>query len=327
MSLFDIKTLLEKYKTGTCTPEELEALEAWYEHWQHPDTEAVEWRTDEELTQELWQDFSEYRRRKDALFRNESGSWQTWWRAAAVVVPIIGIGALLWFSRPGAKEYKPEPVLTVVPDKPDSKRFILLPDSSTVVLREGSSLVYSPSFKRATREVTLKGEGYFNIHSQPGQPFVIHSGKLITTVLGTAFNIKAYPDQSSVTVTVTRGKVKIEEEKSGKLLGVLQQDQQIVYENQTASTKTVKAAETVAWLKQGMSFDAVPFEDIAKKISEQYQVSIRFANGNLRHCRIRANFEGTETLEEVLYILCTVGNTKYVIEGNDVVIDGTGCNE
>ncbi|GEP94957.1 FecR family protein [Chitinophaga cymbidii] len=324
MSLYDVKDLLEKYKSGTCTPEELQALESWYESWRHPDAEEVVWKQDEELAQELLADFSDYRRRKEALFRTGS-SRQTWWRAAAVVVPILGIGALLWLSRPGVSE-QAKPVLAVSPDNSDGRRFILLPDSSTVVLQKGSSLIYPETFKGDKREVTLTGEAYFDIYQQQDKPFVIHSGKVITTVLGTAFNIKAYPDQPSVTVTVRRGKVKIEEERSRKLLGILLPDQQIVYNNnEVAETRAVKAAETVAWVKQGLDFISVPFEEIARQVSDRYQVKISFANPALKNCRIRATFEGTESLEKVLMILCTVRDATYTINGDEVMISGDGC--
>lgn len=324
MSLYDVKELLEKYKSGACTPEELQALESWYESWRHPEAEELDWKEDEELAQELLADFSDYRRRKEALFRTGS-SRQTWWRAAAVVVPILGIGALLWMSRPGATE-QAKPVLAVSPDNGDGRRFILLPDSSTVVLQKGSSLIYPEEFKGDKREVTLTGEAYFDIHQQKDKPFVIYSGKVVTTVLGTAFNIRAYPDQPSVTVTVTRGKVKIEEEKSRKLLGILLPDQQIVYNNnEVAETRAVKAVETVAWVKQGLDFISVPFEEIARQVSDRYQVNISFANPALKRCRIRATFEGTESLERVLMILCTVRDATYKIDGDQVIIDGEGC--
>lgn len=326
MSLFDVKALLEKYKAGTCSPEELQALESWYATWKHPAADEVEWRSDEELAQELLQDFREVRRRKDALFNGEPR--HTWWKAAAVLAPIIGIGALLWFTRPAAPAAaNASPVLAVAAKKPDSKRFILLPDSSTVVLREGSSLKYPEQFNGPTREVTLVGEGYFDIKSVPDKPFLIRSGKVLTTVLGTAFNIKAYPNQPSVTVTVKNGKVKIEEAEGGKLLGVLTPDQQIVYNTGKVETTPVKAAETVAWLKKGMDFNAVPFEDIAQQINEQYHVNIRFANDVMKQCRIRATFEGTETLDRVLFVLCTVSNASYTISGDEVVISGQGCSD
>lgn len=323
MSLYDVKELLEKYKSGACTPEELQALENWYEGFRHPEAEDAAWKPDEELAQELFADFSDYRRRKETLFRAGGTSRKIWFRAAAVLLPVIGIGALLWYVRPGASA-PAKPLLAVSPDKQQGERFILLPDSSTVVLQKGSSLVYPATFTGDQREVTLTGEAYFDIHPQKEHPFVIHSGKVVTTVLGTAFNISAYADQS-VTVTVTRGKVKIEEAASRKLLGILEHDQQIVYKNEVAETRPVKAVETVAWVKRGLDFNSVPFEEIARQIGERYQVKISFANPALKLCRIRATFEGTESLEKILFILCTVRDATYKINGDEVTINGEGC--
>lgn len=325
MSVTDIRQLLEKYQSGTCTPEELEVLEAWYESFRHPDAADADWEADEVLTQTLMQDFREMQRRKARLFRDNG--WRSWWKAAAVVIPVVGIGAFLWMSRPSVTPAISGPVLAEVPAKPDSKRFILLPDSSTVVLREGSTLLYPAEFSGGERVVTLTGEGYFDVREQPGKPFRIRSGKLLTTVLGTAFSIKAYPGQEHVTVTVKSGKVKIEEHESNKLLGILERDQQIVYENAeaVAATRPVKAEESVAWLKKGMDFNSVPFGDIALQIAEQYQVKIEFSSEALRSCRIRATFEGTETLEQVLFVLCTVRNATYTKQGNTVIISGEGC--
>ncbi|WP_109695457.1 FecR family protein [Chitinophaga deserti] len=327
MSVTDIRQLLEKYQAGTCTPEELEALEAWYENFRHPDAADMKWEADEELTASLMQDFKEMQRRKEKLFRNNG--WSNWWKAAAVIIPLAGIGTFMWMSRPSATTAISGPVLAEVPAQPDTKRFILLPDSSTVVLREGSTLLYPSVFSDGERVVTLTGEGYFDVREQPGKPFRIRSGKLLTTVLGTAFSIKAYPGQEHVTVTVSRGKVKIEEQESNRLLGILGQDQQIVYENvaSVAETRPVKAEESVAWLKKGMDFNSVPFGDIAQQISEQYQVKIEFANNELRNCRIRATFEGTETLDQVLFVLCTVRNATYTHRGNTVIISGEGCRD
>lgn len=326
MGVTDIRHLLEKYASGTCTPEELEALEAWYESFKHPHAADASWEADAVLTRELMQDFREMQRRKERLFRGDKG-WRNWWKAAAVIVPVAGIGAFLWMSRPSAGPVTAGPVLTEVPATPGSKRFILLPDSSTVVLREGSTLLYPATFGGSERVVTLTGEGYFDVREQPGKPFRIRSGKLVTTVLGTAFSIKAYPGQEHVTVTVSSGKVKIEEQAGNKLLGILGEDQQIVYENDAAvvETRPVKAEENIAWLKKGMDFHSVPFEDIVQQIGEQYQVKIDFANDALRQCRIRATFEGTETLDQVLFVLCTVRNATYTRQGETIIISGEGC--
>ncbi len=326
MGVTDIRQLLEKYEAGTCTPEELQALEAWYEGFRHPDAADTAWEADAVLTRELMQDFREMQRRRERLFQDNP--WRHWWKVAAVILPLAaGIGTYLWMRSQPAIGYMVAAMLAEAPARPDSKRFIQLPDSSTVVLREGSTLIYPAAFDGDERVVTLTGEGYFDVREHPGKPFRIRSGKLTTTVLGTAFSIKAYPGQENVTVTVTSGKVRIEEHESNKLLGILEQNQQIVYENAAAvaETKPVKAEESVQWLKKGMDFNSVPFGDIAQQISEQYQVNIRFNNDLLRNCRIRATFEGTETLDQVLFVLCTVRNATYAQRGDTVIISGEGC--
>ena len=90
---------------------------------------------------------------------------------------------------------------TVTPLK---TKTVHLPDGSTVVLNTSSRLDDTKP-----REVTLIGEGYFDIQKAPGQPFLVHTGKLTTRVLGTTFNIRAYPGDKSIQITVTKGRVQV----------------------------------------------------------------------------------------------------------------------
>ena len=175
--------------------------------------------------------------------------------------------------------------------------------------------------------MTLSGEAYFDIHQDTKSSFVINTGSVKTTVLGTAFNIKAYPGSNEVIVSVTKGKVKVED--GPKMLAVLTPDQQIVY-NTVASTlaqRQVNALDEISWTRSDMVFESMPFETIAGIISKRYHVNIQFNNEALKQCLVRASFSGTESLEEVLSVLCTVRNATYTIEdGQHVVIDGKGCS-
>src|SRR5258708_4955428 len=205
-------------------------------------------------------------------------------------------------------------------------RNIILPDGSTVVLYAGSTLDYPASFPADGREVILKGQAYFDVLHDDKRPFIIHTGKVRTTVLGTAFNISS--DSNKVTVSVTGGKVKVEDGK--KVLAVLTPNQQIVYRvpEETAEKLTVNAERLVTdWTKQDMIFDGSSFGDIAELISRRYGVAIRFKNPELAKCLIVASFSGTETLENVMETLCTIRNASYtrLAEGNEILIDGKGC--
>jgi transmembrane sensor len=213
--------------------------------------------------------------------------------------------------------------ITPPPQKETSYvRNISLPDGSTVILHSGSTILIPKTFTGNIREITLNGEAYFDITPNKDKPFIIHTGKIKTTVLGTAFNIKAWPGEKNITVSVTRGKVKVENDK--KVLAVLTADQQVKYciADAGANQQKVKANEIVTdWTKQDMMFDGMPLESIAEVLSKRYGVNITIANPQLAKTLIVSSFSGTESLLNILDILCTINaNTKYTINDDEITI-------
>jgi ferric-dicitrate binding protein FerR (iron transport regulator) len=207
------------------------------------------------------------------------------------------------------------------------KKYIRLQDGSTVLLNEGSSLEYPDAFTTATREVILTGEGYFDVKHDPLRPFIVHTGKVSTTVLGTAFNIRAYPHQKEITVTVTRGKVKVGDNK--KTYGVITPNESMAIntENNLVRQAKVDAEDVVEWKKQYFVLDNVSLEEAAALINSRYHVNISFANEGLRKCLISATFLNNENLEQVLTVVTGVVNATYNIQPNDqIIIGGEGCD-
>jgi ferric-dicitrate binding protein FerR (iron transport regulator) len=144
--------------------------------------------------------------------------------------------------------------------------------------------------------------------------------------LGTAFNVKAYPDQKEITVTVTRGKVKVSN--SEKTIGVITPNESIAVNlnNNTYNQKKVNAEKAVEWKKEYLVFDDISMEDAATLIESKYHVNISFANEATRHCRISATFLNNERLEQVLSVVTTIIDANYTIQPNDqVIIKGEGC--
>lgn len=86
---------------------------------------------------------------------------------------------------------------------------INLPDGTSVILKQGSSLRYAAKFNGHTREVHLSGEAYFEVKKDPSRPFLVYSNELVTKVLGTSFSVKAWKDDKKFKVTVTTGKVAV----------------------------------------------------------------------------------------------------------------------
>lgn len=251
------------------------------------------------------------------------------WRmvAAGIALAILAIGGY-WLTR---SEKTPPPVAqqTTAPVKEyaDHTQHLVLPDGSTVILHKGSTLQYQPGLSGNNREISLDGEAYFDIKPDLSRPFIILSHKLKTTVLGTAFNIKAFENDKHITVTVTQGKVKVEDER--KVLGIVLPDKRMVYDIQTATAyqEGVTAGKTLDWVRQDVIYEAKTFEFIAGKISLRYQVPVKFDNEALKNCLITASFSGTESLDEMLTVVCTARNATYTISNGTVTIHGKGCND
>ena len=251
------------------------------------------------------------------------------WYAAAAALLIITLA--IW--RLVASTHNPESpvaktekkILEPAPET-NGKRYIRLQDGSTVLLNEGSQLDYPADFANDKREVALSGEAYFDIRPDAKRPFIVHTGKVNTTVLGTAFNIKAYPEQKQVTVTVTRGKVKVGDNK--KTFGVIVPNESIAVNTEINSFKLerVNADEALSWKKQYLVLDDISLEEAAILISNRYHVNISFSRKALENCRISATFLNNENLEQVLTVVTGVVDADYTLQPNDeVIISGEGC--
>jgi ferric-dicitrate binding protein FerR (iron transport regulator) len=254
------------------------------------------------------------------------------WRVAAAVLILVGAGWAFFELR---EQRNPGVNLSVARtvihrSVKGQTKFVVLPDGSRVVLHGDTRIEYDRDFSKETREVSLTGEAYFdvvhlNVGGQKPASFVIKTGKIRTTVLGTAFSIKSLPSESEVVVTVTRGKVRVED--GDKHTSLLTANQQVTYNTHTtvADEKAVKSDELTAWVQADMVFQEMPFGALAEMLEKRYGVKISFQNPQLQQCLITGRFSGTETLEEVFKVLTLTSNTKYTLDSGELVLSGEGC--
>src|SRR5688500_14508068 len=191
--------------------------------------------------------------------------------AAVILVTVLSMGAIYYItSRTASPHY------ALQTNNPDASlpRFIKLSDGSTVILNAASRLDYPESFAGDVREVSLEGEGYFDIVPDASKQFVVHTGKIKTTVLGTAFNVQAYPDQTNITVTVKRGKVQVSNDK--RVMGVINSNQQITFNmhEQIAAQATVDAGQATAWMEKDIFFDDITLGHAIDQLEKRFDVSI-----------------------------------------------------
>lgn len=297
ISVERLQELVDKYAQNTCSREEMEELLACvrsgkYNQQLSTILDTIWDRQAFDIASHQWSPKKQGRR-----FRN------SYWKIASVAaVAIIAFGITWVFTQPKQEQAALTEVQSNEPSHTNT--YLTLPDSSTVILAAGSTLNYPAHFSGNTREVTLHGEAYFDVMPDKTKPFIIHSGKIKTTVLGTAFYIKM--EEKTVTVTVTRGKVRVEDEIEHKQLAELLADEQLVYniENKEAIKAESEIHGTTDWIMVDMVFTDMRFDDIVKVLEKRYSTDIRFDNSSLQGKRITATFDGTENLETVLNVLC-----------------------
>lgn len=312
--------LVRKYLKGTVTKKEQQFLTSYYNLFQSEE-DVVALLNEEEknnikrLMQEaVWKNITEVEQegRKVISIRK----WIVRVTAAAVFLGLCGTGLFFLLD----KKTKNQNVSASVA-RQNENRIVRLPDGSTVILHAGSTLNYPSSFKGLSqRKVYLQGQAYFDITSNPSQPFIVHTGKIETTVLGTAFNIKANPGDADITVTVTRGRVKVSDQNS--TLGIIIANQQIVYNKQKlVSVQNKVDAETfITWKEQDLLFDNVTVEEATAILEERFNVHIVCKDSLIRLNRFTTSFSKGENLEQLLKSICEFNGAVYDYDINKATV-------
>lgn len=235
---------------------------------------------------------------------------------AAAIVFLLGTAGMVY-------EYKgqllalidPVDVLVMKTRKGETKK-IELSDGSIVWLNGGSSLSYPERFNAAERQVELlDGEAYFDIHHENKRPFRVKTGKTLTNVLGTAFNISAYSRSETINVTVSRGKVAVNKE-------VLLPNDQLIYRKSTGITerKKLAAAEVISWLQGRLSLNDEEFSTVAAVLENKFNVNIRFDDQKMASFRFTARFETKDSLYDILDALTMTRGLSYQAKGAVITI-------
>lgn len=216
---------------------------------------------------------------------------------------------------------------------------LVLPDGSKVWLNAASSLTYPTAFTDNERKVTLTGEAYFEVASQPGKtgkkmPFLVDmcttpGGKVNGTieVLGTHFNINAYPDEASIRTTLLEGSVKLVN--ASKQSAILQPGQQAIItslsqrsiQSPQIMVQTADVEAVIAWKNGVFNFHKVDLPAVMRQLSRWYDVEVVYQGpvpGRLFGGEIERNLH----LSQVLKILSKMG-VQCTIEGKKLIVQSS----
>ncbi|MFT3826406.1 MAG: FecR domain-containing protein [Chitinophagaceae bacterium] len=222
-----------------------------------------------------------------------------------------------------------------------SKRKVVLPDGTQVWLNAGSKLLYNKDFGQGTREAQLTGEAYFDVVKNPQQPFIIHTRDIDIKVLGTAFNVRSYPDEQRTETSLIHGRIEVgilnrpNEKiilKPNEKLVVTGDTQSAVADVERAPTPMVsigrltyeKKDSTVvetAWVYNKLLFNDESFDAIAKKMERWYGVSIEFEDSSVEQLRFSGVFESEPLVVALEALHISDGKSfHYSINGKHVII-------
>jgi hypothetical protein len=221
----------------------------------------------------------------------------------------------------------------------ENEILIHLNDGSRVSLAKGSRLKYKASYQGLdSRHVFLTGEAFFDISKDPKRPFFVHANEVVTKVLGTSFRVKAYSDESSVTVAVRSGKVSVFSPKTStsdaddfksEVNGVvLLPNQQVVYKRDQASFDKALVEAPLILSEEinhyDFAFEDAPLSHVFEVLQDAYGIEIIYDDDVMKGCYITAPL-GNEPLFDKLKIICRTIGASYEVMDSKVVINSTGC--
>lgn len=326
MTKAEFLAILEKNLDGTATEAEQRLLDEFYRHhlaqsrreWTFTEKERIRVEVFESLNRAIDEDVLQHGRAHHGRI----------WRVAASIAVVLAVGAGLYFARFAAKEI---PYLTVKTQRGEQKT-VTLPDGSRIWLNAESSVTYPEQFTALeTRNIQLTGEAFFDVARDEAKPFTIRSGDLVTTVLGTSFNIRDYPEDQTIAVTVATGKVKIEsanDQHQETASQLLVPGEQGVYNKQSASiAKTqVKLEKYLAWKGGTILLEGVSLKEATDILSRWYDAEFVFKNPALETCTIDGKFRNDKLVNILENLRFLMGIEYRIEEGNKVIIDGESCH-
>ena len=186
----------------------------------------------------------------------------------------------------------------------------VLPDGTNVSLNSGSVLRYPEFFSGDKREVELIGEAFFDVTKDPNKRFVVKTtGDERVEVLGTSFNMEAFPGDSILSTTLLEGKVRFVSDAGSVQMNL---GEKLVYNNKTSKAKLTKTngeAET-AWKYGKIIFDNTPFNEVLRMLSKRFNVDFLVKNEKYRKDSFTGTFS-TQRLEQVLDVFSISSKIKW----------------
>ncbi len=241
-----------------------------------------------------------------------------WLAAAAVLLLILLPLGSYWRGSNDVKESFSD--MEIVTANGSNTR-LTLPDGSIAWLNAGSKIIYSQGFGVSDRVVKLEGEGYFEVEHNERLPFEVLTDDINLRVLGTQFNFRNYSEDATVTVSLLKGKVFLNNNHNSQSIE-LNPNEKMTYDKSTRQmTKcSFNAVRSNSWTHHVIAFDDEPLQQIANDLMRAYNVKIEVEE-ELRKCTFYGSFnKESDSIEDILDALSKANQMKYKYQNGKYIL-------
>jgi transmembrane sensor len=267
-----------------------------------------------------------------------------WYAAAASITIMLAIGLYGIYSRMHKNEAARALTRTEVADdfmierinKSEDALLINLPDKSSVLLSQNSTIRYPKEFAGDSRDIYMEGTAFFEVTKNPQKPFYVNAGNIVAKVLGTSFEISTNKHNEQVKVVVKSGTVSIYttpqktgDAPDGEPNAVLTRNEQLIYKGgdaeQIQHTRLDESSIAKSQVPDTyLRFNSTPVSKAFAQLSEAYGVRINFEQADIEGCSVTASFTD-ESFTTKVDLICRSIGVKYDIVNDQVSITGNGC--
>ena len=304
--------LLSKYLAGECSQQEKQKLFEALDENPEINREAIDMQNlsalinmntnDQADTDKHYQQFLRKRRQQTVvLYLKESISY------AAVALLAVVFSYLMFNTTTD----KPDMLYQAFSTPAGQRACVQLADGTEIWLNANSQLRYPDQFNTDLRMVELEGEAYFKVKSNPEKPFVVKTSKMDVRVLGTTFNVSAYPNDSCFTTSLLEGRVEVSLSDLPNQWHELAPNQQIAITDGQFKISSFNDTNFLAWKEGVFVFDDMLLPDIIKRLESFYAIRIENQNNTLTNYRYTGKFRQSDGVESIIRKLQIVYPFQY----------------
>lgn len=320
--------LLNKFRTGEISPAEFQELKSGMN-----DISDKEFK---EIIHSEWDSYSNYEPLPEEKIERLYSSLhiigedvkprftlKRYWMQIAASLLFIIAGALTVLTYMQRQEINNLAEQNVVIRSGDyGKSLVTLPDGTIVHLNAKSSLTYSQDFGRTNRKVELSGEGFFEVKKDTEKKFIVGTGYMDVTVLGTKFNVYAYENKDLVEMSLVEGSVNITTELPPYRSINVKPNEKVTYNKITGELKHEQTSNKIetAWMNKELVFRSEPLKNVFNYLSRKFAVTFNVNDEELLNDIYTGTFED-ENIESIMRVLKIHYNFEYKNEDNMITIN------